>query len=450
MLNINENVTILRERIEEKRNELENTQLRSIKSLITKEQIERICDEQKYVYRERKLSPVITILHMIGAALSRERSFQSAWHNSGQRKGSDILSKARKRLPLGIWDRLDKLMNQNIDNEFGASTQWRGHRVIGIDGTGVSMSDEQELCERYGKAGSKHGISRFPTGRMIYAFTLATHITIAHEIEHYRQSEQALLRKIMSRMRSNDVIICDRHFAGANLYVEYQRSGLHFITRKQQRLDVTRLKKATEYSPKDFIVEMPLIAKHRREDTTLPASIAVRMIEVAVSIRGKTQTLWLATSLLDAAQYPAKEITALYKKRWEVETLIEEQKIWLGSDVLRSKTSAGIKKELFARIITGNLIHWLILKASEKYNVDPTRISITAATRLIHYYSIRMSEASCARLPYLYDQLLFTIAESIVPYRPNRSEPRAKRRDQKHYSILHVSRSQWRRENILS
>lgn len=111
MRNIAENVTILKERIEEQRKELANTHLRSIKRLITKEHVERICDEQKYEYRERKLTPIIPILHMIGAALSRERSFQSAWHNNGQRKGSDILSKARKRLPLGIWERLDKLLN---------------------------------------------------------------------------------------------------------------------------------------------------------------------------------------------------------------------------------------------------------------------------------------------------------------------------------------------------
>jgi hypothetical protein len=34
----------------------------------------------------------------------------------------------------------------------------------------------------------------------------------------------------------------------------------------------------------------------------------------------------------------------------------------LGADVLRSKTEEGIYKELYARVIAGNLIHWLILK----------------------------------------------------------------------------------------
>ncbi len=101
--------------------------------------------------------------------------------------------------------------------------------------------------------------------------------------------------------------------------------------------------------------------EHRRENKNLPEYVLVRIIEVRAKLRGKTEQFWLITSLLDAKKYPRNDIKDLYKKRWTVETLIEEQKIWLGSDVLRSKTAEGISKEIYARIIAGNLIHWLIL-----------------------------------------------------------------------------------------
>ncbi len=444
------NIIRLNGKIKEKRKELEKAQLKPIKELITKRRVEEICREQRYLYRKRKLTPIITILHMIGAALSRERSFQSSWNNSGQIAGSDTLSKARKRLPLSIWDKLDQWIAQCIDQEFGKEAQWRGHRVVGIDGTCVSMSDEKELCKRYGKTGSKHGLSRFPIARMVFAFTLKTHITIKHQIDGSRISEKELLRRMLGCMKSNDLIICDRQFAGANLYVEYRQAGLEFITRKHQRLQVQRLKKIKEYSKRDFILELPLTPKHRRENATLPLHITVRLIEVKAPIRGKAEKFWLITSLLDAKKYPSCEIKDLYKKRWEVETLIKEQKIWLGSDILRSKTSEGISKEIYARIVAGNLIHWLILKASQKHRVEANRISLTTATRLINHYSIRMSEAAQNRLPYLYEELLDKIAASIISYRPNRIEPRFKKRDQKHYSILHTSRAQWKRENALA
>ena len=232
-----------------------------------------------------------------------------------------------------------------------------------------------------------------------------------------------------------------------NLYIEYQEAGLEFITRVHQRQKIERLKKVKEYTEKDFLVELPVIAEHLRKDPSLPKFIVIRLIEVKARVRGKEERIWLATSLLDNKKYPVAEVKTLYKKRWKVEGLIEEIKIWLGSDVLRSKTAPSVRKELYARIVAENLIHWLILKAAKKHQKDPARISTTAAIRLINCYSFRMSEAQEDRLSYLYEELLDKMAGSIVPYRPNRVEPRMKKRDQKHYSILHTSRAQWRKNN---
>ncbi|MFH1360377.1 MAG: IS4 family transposase [Candidatus Omnitrophota bacterium] len=276
---------------------------------------------------------------------------------------------------------------------------------------------------------------------------MKTQITLNHRIGRYRNSEQELFGGMLGDMKTGDLIICDRHFAGANLYVEYKRAGLEFITPTHQRLNIDKLKRIKEYSGGDLVVELPITPKHRRDDPSLPENIAVRLIEVKAKVRGKNKIFWLMTSLLDPQQYPANEIKNLYKKRWKVETLIEEIKIWLGSDVLRSKTAAGIRKELYARIVAGNLIHWLILKAAKKHKKEPDRISTTAATRLINCYTLKMSEAPVKKLNFLYEELLDKIAGSIIPYRPNRVEPRLKRRDQKHYSILHTSRAQWRKDN---
>ena len=58
-----------------------------------------------------------------------------------------------------------------------------------------------------------------------------------------------------------------------------------------------------------------------------------------------------------------------------------------------------------------------------------------------------MGDVSEKCLSGLYQELLDKIALSTIPSRPNRLEPRLKKRDQKHYSILHTSRKQWRIEN---
>lgn len=441
------NVCKKQKRVSLMRQRLEDSQMKGIEEILSQPCLEQICQSQAYIYRKRLITPLVTLLHMIGSAVSREKSFQSSWHNSGQTGGSDILCKARKRLPLRIWQGVDQWIDSEIEKEFGKEALWRGHRLIGIDGTCVSMSDTQELQKTFGRTQSKYGPSRFPVARVVFGFTLNTQITVSHSINHYQTSEQALLQNMLKDFNKGDLIICDRHFAGANLYVQYQKADLEFITPLHQRQNVNRLNKIKKQSPDDFLVELPLTKKHLTEDPGLPESITVRLLKLQTKIRGRTTTLWLVTSLLNTQDYPAQEVKDLYKKRWKVETLIEEIKIWLGSDVLRSKTAEGIHKELYARIVAGNLIHWLILKAAKKHHQNSERISITAATRLIHCYSFKMSEAPEKRLPDLYEELLDKIARSIVPYRPNRIEPRMKRRDLKHYPILHSSRAQWRKDN---
>jgi thymidylate synthase ThyX len=132
------------------------------------------------------------------------------------------------------------------------------------------------------------------------------------------------------------------------------------------------------------------------------------------------------------------------KKRWKVETLIEELKVWLSADVLRSKTPEGIYKELYARIIGLNLIHWLILKSAQKHTREPERMSLSAALRLAIAYSLKMSVAPPWLLPSLYETLLDHIAFSTVPCRPDRIEPRMIKRERKHYPKLKISRAEWR------
>lgn len=424
--------------------------LKAIQELLPEEEIGKICTRVKYSYRCRQITPMITLLHMIGAAFSREGTFQSSWQNSGRSRKSDVLCKARKRLPENVWNGVDQWIQRGIDEEFEEAAKWRGHRVIGVDGTAVSMSDEKELVSTFGKSDSRCGPSRFPVARVVIAFTIKTQVAIGHNIGHYKVSEQALLREMLPKMRQGDLIICDRHFAGANLYVEYKDSGVEFITRAHQRLKIENLKQLEQYSDDDFLVELPVIQKHRRENPLLPENVRVRVIRASVKVRGKKEIFWLMTSLLDEKKYPLTEIKDLYKKRWKVETLIGELKIWLNSDVLRSKTAAGVRKEIYARIVASQLIHWLILKAAKKHQKNSERISTTAATRLINAYSYKMSEAPERRLGYLYEQLLDQIAASVIPERPNRTEPRMKRRDQKHYSILHTTREQWRLENVVA
>ena len=424
---------------------LESGQLNAVRELVSKDMIEDICNDSGYDFRHRIITPLVTIFHMISAGMSRDGSFQSAWHFNGQSGKSGTLAKARKRLPLEVWARLHEQIAEEIEKETEGKDRWLGHRMIGVDGTCVSMSDEAELADHFGRCKtSREGVSRFPFTRIGIALNLNTMVTVAHQVGRYATSEPGLLRQMIETFQRNDVLIFDRLYSGSNLYAECKEAGLEFIGRAHVSLQIER-RIVEVLGPEDFILELRISKRSRRQNRSLPRSIHVRALKTAGKIRGKKQELWILTSLLDALKYPKKEICHWYKKRWKVEPLIGELKIWLGADVLRSKTAEGIYKEIYARVIGLNLIHWLILKAAKQYDRKPEEISVSATLRLTIAYSMKMSTAPIGQLLYLYEDLLMHIAASTIPFRPHRIEPRLQKREPRNYPKLKISRSEWRR-----
>lgn len=440
----NRDIEWRKKKLEQVREQLESGQLNAVREILPDHVIEQICAECQYYFRARLLTPLVVIFHMISAGISREGSFRSAWHLNGHIGQSGSLAKARKRLPLEIWKRMHGWMVKEIESENLVKDRWRGHRVIGIDGTCVSMSDEAELFEYFGRRAGNHGFARFPLARIVVSFDLHTLIQLGHQVGAYTTGEISLLRDHFPKFQPGDVLVLDRHYAGANLCAEYKQAGLEYISRTHHNLQIAKLKVVKSFGSDDRIVEMPINAQHRHQVPALPEFVQVRIIQAKVRIRGRGETFWIATSLLNAEAYPVDEIRAWYKKRWKVEGLIQELKVWLGADVLRSKTVAGILKELYARVIALNLIHWLILKSAQKHGKLPERLSVSATLRLTAAQSLKMSTAPVWQLPALFEQLLDHIAFSAVPYRPNRIEPRMIKREMKHYDMLKISRTEWR------
>ncbi|MFF5442168.1 transposase [Streptomyces achromogenes] len=80
-----------------------------------------------------------------------------------------------------------------------------------------------------------------------------------------------------------------------------------------------------------------------REGRTLPRHVIYRVITFAKD--GKVA--YLGTTLLDPDQYPAAELVALYRERWEIGLAFDEIKNHLGpGGPIRSRTPEGVRQEL--------------------------------------------------------------------------------------------------------
>jgi hypothetical protein len=94
--------------------------------------------------------------------------------------------------------------------------------------------------------------------------------------------------------------------------------------------------------PSDHIVVWPRPTTNRlfpwKQFMAMPESIRVRECRVSIAQPGfRSQTLVLATSLLDAKRYPKEALAELCQARWNAELDLRSVKTTLQMDVLRAK-----------------------------------------------------------------------------------------------------------------
>jgi hypothetical protein len=437
--------------------QLQQVILNSIRNVLPDAMIEQTCQEIGYRFRRRKLTPVVTVLHMIMAALWPEESFNACWqvlwdtfiswfpHLRGQCPSRGRLAEARARLPLRLWQRLFKQLSGKAQRLSEAYDKWKGHRVVLADGTCVSMSAGADLFDAFGVNTGYHGSGRYPLARLVSLCLAGTMTLIDYAIGGYRDGESTLMFGLLKSLREGDLLVADRHFAAAHFYVRYQSMGLEFLTRAHQCLKISRVKRRLCYNANDFIGRLNINKNYRRKDPSLPASINVRFIKAKLRIRGRLTVVWLATSLLDARRYPAQEIVALYARRWRIETLFREFKITLSADVLRSQSPDGVRKEIIARLAALNIVRSIMLEAAANAHMDdPLRISFTHAVRAIISFSAALSRVPLALVRDVYEAMLVEMASHVNPERSGRLEPRVVCRERKHYPSLRMTRAQWR------
>lgn len=436
--------------------QLQQVILNSIRKILPDRMIEQTCKEVGYRFRRRKITPVVTVLHMVMAAIWPEESFNACWQVlwdtfiswfpqlSGQCPSRGRVAEARGRLPLRLWQRLFEQLSDKAQALSEAYDKWKGHRVVLADGTCVSMSAEPELVEAFGVNTGYHGRGRYPLARLVTLCLAGTMTIIDYAIGGYRSGESSLTFGILKSLRKGDLLLADRHFTAAHFYVLYRSIGLEFLTRAHQCLNISKVKRRLCYSAGDFIGRLNINKIYRRKDPSLPGWIEVRFIKASLRIRNRHQVVWFVTSLLDAKRYPAQEVVDLYARRWRIETLFREVKINLSADILRSRSPDGIRKEIIARLAALNVVRSIILEAAAAAKMeDPLRISFVHTVRAIISFSAALSRVPLALVPEVYHAMLLEIAWHVNPERPGRLEPRAVCREHKHYPSLKMTRTQW-------
>ncbi len=133
----------------------------------------------------------------------------------------------------------------------------------------------------------------------------------------------------------------------------------------------------------------------------------------------------LITSILDST-IEAKEIVIHYHKRWDIEIAFDEIKTHQCATlkghlptIFRSKRADLVEQELYAILITYNLIRSLIYESADKEDVNPLFISFLDVMQIIIDSAPFMSIKKKLEKKRAFDYLLKMISESLID-RPRR------------------------------
>ena len=109
-------------------------------------------------------------------------------------------------------------------------------------------------------------------------------------------------------------------------------------------------------------------------------------------------------------------------------------------DLLRCKTPEMVEKEVVMHIIAYNLIRATMIEAAQATQKPLDRISFKGACQAIREWTPILAIVTEATSINLYEAMLQAIGRAPIPHRPNRTEPRARKRRPKNYQLLNQPR----------
>ena len=412
--------------------------------------------------RDRIFTPVLTFWAFLAQVLCRDSSCRHAllkilaWWKfelPSQRKPSADTSaycRARRRLADDTLGSINAHLAGRLERNVPQHWLHKGRSVKVADGTCLSMPDTPANQKRWPQSKAQKPGCGFPILKLTAIFSLASGalLHLAHASKHVHES--VLLRSLW------DCLCPATSFWPTAASAPFSRSqtscsagwtpSCAFIRRGPQTCaKENALEPGSGLSPGSSPRNATRTAAARIRRP--PRALALRLISYQVSTPGfRTRQVILVTTLLDHDLHPASDLAALYFQRWSIELHFREIKTLLGMDVLRCKSPQMVLKEVLMHQIAYNMVRALMQEAALRYHLDLSRLSFKATLDSIAHFSnaIHPADGKPRKQRALLDTLIESIASDLLPHRPGRVEPRAKKRRPKNYHLLTKPRHQMR------
>jgi hypothetical protein len=268
------------------------------------------------------------------------------------------------------------------------------------------------------------------------------------------QGEVSLLRRLWDSLRPGDILLTDALLANWANFVMLKGRGLELVGRLNKAHRTADFRRGKRLGQEDHVVQWrkptSIRSLDREEYHALPEFVTVREARVRVSQPGfRTREIVVVTTLLGPRQATKEDLAALYRTRWHNELDLRSLKSAMQMGELRCKTPELVRKEVWAHVLAYNLLRTVMAQAAARHGVAPRAISFTGAMQTLEAFQPLLefgaAQDAAGRLR-LYHDLLDAIATHRVGDRPDRYEPRLKKRRRNNYDWLTTPRAELKRQ----
>ena len=307
-----------------------------------------------------------------------------------------------------------------------AGVRWKGLLPVAVDGTVMTVADTPANLAVYSKQkGGRNGGSGYPQLRLVALVSCGTRSVIDAVFGPVSTGETRYAPDLLGSLRKGMLLLADRGFGYGILASQVAGTGAGFLLRVRTGTSTAKLPVMERCPDGSWL--------------SVLGGVRVRVIDAQVTVAtaagSASSRLRLVTTLLDPAAYPAAELAALYRQRWEIETAYFELKSTiLGGRVLRARTPAGVDQEVHALLVTYQALRTAIADAAAMPGTDPDRASFSVALDAARDQVVLAAGLTADPAAGLAGRIGERVLASLMPARRLRTSPRVVKRAMSRYN----------------
>jgi len=335
-------------------------------------------------------------------------------------------SEARQKISPRAFTILFKaVIKQFYEDDFKT---YRGFRLSAIDGSTLELQNTEALRMTYGYA--ENTTAKVARARVSGLYDVENHFMIDAIIDHYKVDEETLAYRHIKALQEiglkNDLILFDRGYPSKALIAKLTDAKINFVMRVSSHF----IKEINRVTLQDEIVEY-----HYKHQT-----YRVRVLKFKLP-SGNEEIL--VTSLLDQS-FSLEDFKELYFKRWKIETKYEELKHKLEIENFTGETPIAVEQDFYASMYLTNLVALAKMDADEQiqnenqakelkyeYQTNTNILIGKLKDRLVLMILVR----SGRKRTQILNEIMNEIVRNTVPIRPERTNPRIKKKTRDRYPM---------------